>query len=265
MEIREFAHRILASPVIADKLRAVEGPVTDDNPGPAERVARPARPPELQFAGRKQAPLMPAPEAFRDPAKRAVAHHIMANHELQALEVMAWTLCAFPDAPTAFRRGMLDVMADEQRHTRMHVERLEELGLRFGDYPVNGYFWQKAQDFQSPLDYLAGLPLTFEACNLDHTLQFEEWFAAVGDKKGAGIMRAIHRDEIQHVAFGLHWLRELKAPQQDDWDAYREHLHWPLRPEKAKGKAFHRHPRREAGMSDEFIDRVEQSGLDERL
>ena len=33
---------------------------------------------------------MPKPGAFKDPNKRALAHHIMANHELQALEVMAW-------------------------------------------------------------------------------------------------------------------------------------------------------------------------------
>jgi hypothetical protein len=32
---------------------------------------------------------MPHPETFADPKRRAVAHHIMANHELQALEVMA--------------------------------------------------------------------------------------------------------------------------------------------------------------------------------
>ena len=31
--------------------------------------------------------------------KRGLAHHIMANHELLALEVMGFTLCAFPDAP----------------------------------------------------------------------------------------------------------------------------------------------------------------------
>ncbi len=148
--------------------------------------ATPTRPAKLQFAGRKEAPLMPSRQAFRDPAKRAVAHHIMANHELQALEVMAFTLCAFPEAPREFRSGMVRIMADEQRHTRMHIERSAELGLEFGGLPVNGYFWQKAQEFRSPLDYLAGLPLTFEACNLDHTLQFEEFFAEAGGQERGG-------------------------------------------------------------------------------
>jgi len=261
MEIHDFATGILTAETLDEKLQPISAPVTDDAPGAARRFDTPSRPENLRFAGRKEAPLMPAAEAFRDPHKKAVAHHIMANHELQALEVMAFTLCAFPDAPAEFRRGMVTVMADEQRHTRMHAERCRELGLSFGDLPVNGYFWLKAQEFRSPLDYLAGLPLTFEACNLDHTLQFEQWFLDAGDRKSAGIMRAIHRDEIEHVAFGLKWLRILKAEEQSDWDAYSSHLHWPLRPEKSKGKTFNRQPRQAAGMSDDFIDQVEQAGL----
>ncbi len=265
MEIRAFADTILTAAQLTAKLQPIGAPITDDSPGSPVRYVTPKRPEELRFAGRKEAPLMPAREAFRDPGKRAVAHHIMANHELQALEVMAFTLCAFPETPAEFRRGMIDIMADEQRHTRMHVDRCAELGLPFGTLPVNGYFWQKAQDFRSPLDYLAGLPLTFEACNLDHTLQFEEFFEAASDNKSAGIMRAIHRDEIEHVAFGLRWLRHFKADDQSEWDAYEAHLHWPLRPEKSKGRAFHRQPRLAAGMTADFIDRVEQAGTPEEV
>ena len=90
----------------------------------------------------------------------------MANHELQALEVMAWTVLAFPGAPTEFRQGMAAVMRDEQRHTRMHIERAERLGVSFGDLPVNCYIWKKALQFTSVLDYVAGLPLVFEGANL---------------------------------------------------------------------------------------------------
>ena len=181
----------------------------------------------------------------------------MANHELQALEVMAWVLVAFPDAPADFRRGMIDVMADEQRHTRLHVERAAALGLRFGELPVNSYIWQKAQQFDSVLDYVASLPLVFEGANLDHTLEFAEYFEQAGDEQSAAIMRAIHHDEIRHVAFGLEWLRNLKPPEQSDWEAFQSHLKWPLRAEKARGDIFQRAAHRAAGMSDEFIDRLE--------
>ncbi len=260
MELRDFADQVLLNSEISAKLIPIIEPVTDDNPGSAERIQVPARAEALKFCGRREAPPMPHPESFGDPAKRAIAHHIMANHELQALEVMAFVLRAFPDASPEFRRGLAGVMADEQRHTRMHILRAADLGLEFGAYKVNGYFWLKSQEFTSLLDYLAGLPLTFEGGNLDHTLEFEQWFEAAGDGKSAGIMRAIHRDEIEHVAFGWHWLRALKPADRTEWETYEAHLHWPLRPEKARGKTFHHEPRRAAGLSDEFIERLEGLG-----
>ena len=262
MEIREFAEQVLLVPDLDTKLRSVPDQLTDDAPGTAQRVMRPARPEQLQFAPRRTAPGMPAPGALRSPEKRAIAHHIMANHELQALEVMAWMLLAFPDAPPEFRQGMCIVMRDEQRHTRMHVERAAKLGIRFGELPVNSYIWGKAMEFQSVLDYLAGLPLVFEGRNLDHSLELEAAFLEVGDERSAAIMHRIHEDEIEHVRFGIEWLRRLKPQDVSDWEAFESHLHWPIRPCKARGDAFQRDARIQAGLSPEFIDAVE-AALDE--
>lgn len=263
MKLREFADRVLFSDSLEEKLRPAESPLSDDDPGPPLRVAAPARPANLRFAAPRTAPAMPAPEALADPAKRAIAHHIMANHELQALEVMALVLRAFPDAPRAFRLGLARIMADEQRHTRMHAERAAALGLEFGDLPVNCYIWNKALAFESVLDYLAGLPLVFENRNLDHTLEFEEHFRRAGDARSAAVARIIHRDEIAHVAFGLEWLRRLKPPELSDWEAWRRHLRWPLRPEKAVSVPFHPEPRRAAGMDEEFLARLETAAIEE--
>jgi uncharacterized ferritin-like protein (DUF455 family) len=191
-----------------------------------------------------------------------VAHHILANHELQALEVMAWTLLAFPQAPTGFRLGMAGIMADEQRHTRMHMERAARLGVRFGSLPVNCYIWKKAMSFTCVLDYLAGLPLVFEGANLDHTLELAEQFSQAGDERSAALMRVIHRDEIEHVRFGIDWLRRLKPDGLSDWDAFDRHLHWPLRPAKAKGEVFQRQARLQAGLTEEFVNRLEQQADD---
>jgi uncharacterized ferritin-like protein (DUF455 family) len=257
MELRQFAERILLSDRLDQKLARTARVWTDETPGAIWRPARPARPANLQFAARRTAPAMPKGAALKDPHKRAIAHHIMANHELQALEVMAWVLVAFPDAPAEFRLGMIDVMADEQRHTKLHAERAAALGVPFGTLPVNSYIWQKAQQFDSVLDYLAGLPLVFEGANLDHTLEFAEYFDAAGDARGAAILRAIHHDEIRHVAFGIEWLRRLKPPGLSDWEAFQSHLKWPLRAEKARGDVFQREARRAAGLTDEFIEHLE--------
>jgi uncharacterized ferritin-like protein (DUF455 family) len=256
MEIRNVAERILLADSLAAKLERIAATLSDHEPGLARRLTVPGRPANLGFAARRTAPAMPRPGALRDSKKRAIAHHILANHELQALEVMAFVLLAFPEAPAEFRRGLVGIMADEQRHTRLHIERAAELGLRFGELPVNSYIWAKSQQFESLLDYLAGLPLTFEGCNLDHTLELEESFQRADDERSAAIVRAIHRDEIGHVRFGIEWLRRLKPAEQSDWDAYVAHLHWPLRAEKAIGEVFHRDPRLRAGLTPEFIEHL---------
>jgi len=258
MNLRTFAERVLFSDSFDMKIQRSDEPLTDDDPGEAVRTERPTRPANLQFAARKKAPAMPKAESLKIPAKRAVAHHVMANHELQALEVMAMVLLAFPAAPAEFRLGMARIMTDEQRHTRMHAQRCEELGLTFGDLPVNSWIWRKAQEYQSTLEYVAGLPLVFEGANLDHTAEFEQYFRAAGDLRSAAIMRSIHRDEIRHVEFGLIWLRRFKPAAQSDWDAWTGALHWPIRPSTARGDMFQREARLQAGLAADFIDRLEE-------
>ncbi len=259
MEIRAFSEQILSSPKLEDKLRPPAGELTDAHPGPVWRPEFPARTSDLTMAAGRAAPAMPSPGALSEPIKRGRAHHIMANHELQAVEVMAWVLCAFPTAAGEFRRGLVHIIQDEQRHTRMHIERARSLGVEFGEFAVNGYIWKQTARYDRLEDYLAGLPLTFEGRNLDHTIEFERYFAGAGDPKSAAIMRAIHRDEIEHVRFGIEWLRRLIPAGQSDWDAYVNHLHWPLHPAKAVGDDFQRESRLAAGLTPEFLDRLQQS------
>ena len=264
MEVRAFAEQVLFSESLEEKLRPASGDFTDKLPGEAVDVREPARSDDLKFAPRRMAASMPKPGAFKDATRRATAHHILANHELQALEVMARVALLFPDAPTEFRIGLCKIMQDEQRHTRMHAERAAMLGVEFGSLPVNSYIWKKSLDFKSVLNYIATLPLVFEGCNLDHTLEFAAYFEAVGDDRSAALLRVIHRDEIEHVAFGMEWLRKLKPAGQSDWDAFCEHLEWPLRPVKAKGDTFQVEARRQAGLSDEFIEKLKLATEDDR-
>lgn len=256
MELRAFAEQVLLSNTLDEKLVRPNSSITDSAPGEPVRVETPQRPANLQFAPRRTAPAMPKGRAFDNTKKRAIAHHIMANHELQALEVMAMVLLAFPDAPTEFRTGLADVMFDEQRHTKLHANRAAELGISFGDLPVNSYIWTKATEYASVLEYIAGLPLVFEGANLDHTVEFEQYFLEHADTRGAAIMKAIHNDEIRHVGFGMHWLRKLKDPADSDFEAWQKALHWPIRPLHAKGDVFQRDARSAAGMPAEFIDQL---------
>ena len=106
------------------------------------------------------------------------------------------------------------------------------------------------------LEYIAGLPLVFEGANLDHTVEFEKYFLDHADVRGAAIMKAIHKDEVLHVQFGVAWLRRLKDPALSDFQAWQQALHWPIRPAHARGEVFLQESRREAGMDADFIDQL---------
>ena len=260
MTLRDLAARVLLSPDAAVKLRPVTGDLPDAQPGPAVRVSEPARAAALRFRYKKNGPALPRGDALRDRGRRGVAHHILANHELQAAEVMASVLLAFPRAPADFRRELGVILRDELRHARMHLARAAACGTRFGDHTVNGHVWRSAARFRSELDYLCVLPLVFEARNLDESLELAAMFEAAGDAKGAGVLRRIHDDEIGHVAFGLRWLERLSrnagGGDADAFDLWASRLEAPNRVERSVGRAFLEPPRVAAGMDAAFLAKL---------
>lgn len=261
MEIREFAESILFARSLDAKL-ADPGDLTDADPGPPRTAPdEPGRPAELRFKPRESsADASQGPDAVfpgtrhldRGDARGRVLHYF-ANHELLAVELMALALVRFPDAPPAFRRGLLKTLRDEQEHTRWYVQRMRECGVAFGELPVSGHLWRLLARMESPLDYVSGLPLTFEQANLDFSREYGRAFAAAGDAETAALLDRIHRDEIVHVGFGLKWFRRWKDPALGDWEAFEKQLRFPLSPSRAKGRTLNLDGRRAAGLDDAFI------------
>lgn len=258
MELRDFAEQVLFATTLADKLACPEV-ITDERPGPALATpTMPGRPAELSFkaqgAGKGE---FPGTHQLENPTERGRLLHFFANHELLATELMALVLLKFPDAPTAFRRGVLQTLRDEQEHTRLYVERMRACGLAFGDLPVSGFFWRAVSGMASPMDYVAGLSLTFEQANLDFSRHFSQGFATVGDAESAALLERIYRDEIGHVAYGLKWFRRWKNPTETDWDAFCRQLKFPLTPRRAKGFSVNFAGRQAAGLEPDFIAQLE--------
>ena len=255
MELRELAERVLFATTLEEKLQC-PAVVTDERPGPPlVAPAMPGRPAELSFklegTGEKSA--FPGLRQLDDTRERGRLLHFFANHELLATELMALVLLRFPDAPAAFRRGVLQTLRDEQEHTRWYLARMRACGTAFGELPVSGYFWRAVSGMSSPLDYVAGLSLTFEQANLDFAQHFARGFATVGDAETAQLLEQIYRDEIAHVAYGLKWFRRWKQPGQSDWAAFCTQLKFPLSPQRAKGVSLNVASRRAAGLDAEFI------------
>ena len=254
MELREFAERVLFATTLEEKLQCPEL-IVDEHPGPPlETPPAPGRPPELRFKpqGTGQADF-PGMHRLHQERERGRLLHFFANHELLATELMALVLLRFPEAPAAFRRGVLQTLKDEQVHTRLYLERMRACGTHFGELPVSGYFWRCVSGMENPMDYVAGLCLTFEQANLDFCRHFARGFEQVGDADTASLLTRIYRDEIGHVAYGLKWFRRWKNPQETDWEAFCRQLKFPLSPQRAKGFTLNIEGRRAAGLDADFI------------
>ncbi len=254
MELRHFAEQVLFATTLEEKLRC-PALITDEQPGsPLAAPDGPGRPPELRFkppgAGKAE---FPGTHRLEDERERGRLLHFFANHELLATELMALALLRFPDAPAAFRRGVLATLQDEQVHTRLYLRRMKECGIAFGELPVSGYFWRSVSPMASPMDYVASLSLTFEQANLDFCRHFARDFQAVGDDQTARLLERIYRDEIGHVATGLKWFRRWKNPDESDWAAFCRQLKFPLSPQRAKGVTLNVEGRRDAGLDAAFI------------
>jgi uncharacterized ferritin-like protein (DUF455 family) len=257
MELREFALRVLFSRTLDEKLETPLA-LTDENPGPPIAAPEvPERPSELRFkpqhSGKSN---LPRAHCLDQTGERGRLLHFFANHELLATELMALVILRFPEAPLAFRRAVQQTLKDEQEHTRWYLRRMQECGVTFGEQPVSGYFWRAISGMESPLDYVAGLSLTFEQANLDFTRSFARAFAQAGDAESARLLERIYHDEIGHVACGLKWFRKWKAPNQSDWDAYCDTLKFPLSAQRAKGPEFNVEGRLAAGLEQQFVDEL---------
>ena len=255
MELRKWALRILSADTLSEKLFSPDI-LTDLHPGSPLLFKEPVRPVGMQFQRRSKNEKLPPFHEHHNTDKRAICLHRFAGHELLAVEIMAQALLAFPDAPKHFRRGVANTLKEEQEHVRLYMERLQALGLKFGDEPLYRHFWSCVPHLTDPLRYVSTMSLTFEMANLDFAPMYGKSFARVGDTASAALMDRILEDEISHVSFGLNWLKKLKKPEASDWETWTENLPPQMTPKRATGFVLHEAPRQRAGVSDEWIQNL---------
>ena len=255
MELREWAVRILTADTLEEKLLCPEI-LTDKDPGSPLIFDEPTRPPHMGFNKRRKEEKLPPFQNHGSAENRAVCLHRFAGHELLAVEIMAQALAAFPNAPKSFRRGVAHTLKEEQGHVRLYMERMEELGCRFGDLPLYRHFWNHVPYLiASPICYISTMSLTFEMANLDFAPLYRKSFKHFGDPKSAALMEQILHDEIHHVSFGWRWLNQFKGTLAP-WDAWTSSLNPRLNPSRAKGFVLHPEPRRKAGIPEDWIEKL---------
>ena len=210
----------------------------------------------------ERAERIPRPAALREVSARVKLLHVFLHHEIQAAELSAWAVLRFPGTPEPFRRGLLRIQNDEARHAGMYLKRIEELGGSYGDHAVRDWFWERARSVRAPEEYVALMGLGFEGANLEHAERFEGQLRAVGDAASADLVGQVGREEVAHVRFAAHWFCVLTGAEPGagpEFDAWAKALPAPLTPSVLRGIPLARERRARAGLSDEFLDRLERT------
>jgi uncharacterized ferritin-like protein (DUF455 family) len=258
MEITEWATRILSADTLEEKLFRPPR-LTDNQPGPAIFWHTPTRPVGMEFKRHTKEERLPSLHEHGSKDKRAICLHRFAGHELLAVEIMAYALLAFPDAPNYFRKGLTNTLQEEQEHVRLYIKRLAELGVQFGDLPLYKHFWSHTPYLQTPIKYISVMSLTFEMANLDFAPMYRNSFAKYGDTESACLMQKILEDEISHVSFGYQWLKKFKALEESEWQAWRSNVPELLPLKRARGFVLQEEPRRKALIPDTWIESLHQT------
>lgn len=258
METREWAKLVLSTDRLSEKLFCPAA-LTDLNPGPALIISEPGRPVHMKFQRRTREEKLPPFQELGNKDKRAVCLHRFAGHELLAIEIMAYALLAFPEAPKNLRKAIVHTLKEEQGHVQLYMQRLSELGLNFGDLPLYKHFWAHVPYLTSPIEYISVMNLTLEMANLDFAPIYGQYFEKYDDPKSAELMNQILVDEIRHVSVGYKWLCKLKDPKINSWNAFVQGQSPLLSPKRAKGFQMFEEHRRKAGIPEEWIEKIKNS------
>jgi len=185
--------------------------------------------------------------------------HDLASIELQAMELGLRTLAEFPEAPQEFREELMAVTVSEGTHLRLCLEGIQDLGFKWGDWPVHCALWDAVSSEDSLLDRILIVHRYLEGSGLDAGSYLIQRLDGVDDGKlTKKIVGQINFEEIGHVDFGSQWYRKICKLEgieaADDFPRRMESLRrvLPKRMEK-----INRDLRRKAGFTEEEINYCE--------
>jgi uncharacterized ferritin-like protein (DUF455 family) len=217
---------------------------------PARRLTSPGRPPELRIVSKAA-----KTRGLRSEHGRARALHTFLHHELQAAELMAWAVLAYPEAPPELRAGLVRIALDEIRHMHLYAKEIARLGHAVGDFTVRDWFWARIPSCVDVASFLAAMGLGFESANLEHTASYAARFREAGDEQGARVQEIIGLEEIAHVRFGARWFIALRGDLA--FESWKAALPPPLSPLLMRGRPLQREARRRAGQPEAFLDELD--------
>jgi len=172
---------------------------------------------------------LPARKEFDTIEGLATLVHAIAHIEYSAIDLALDAVYRFPELPLEYKVDWLVVAEDEVRHYKMLHALLEELGYKYGDFPVHcGLFDAAVHTVGSALDRMAIVPRYYEAGGLDVNPQIIKKLD--NRRKNPIVAKLIDAlyvildEEIDHVYKGDKWFKYLCEREGLDESIYFEIL-----------------------------------------
>lgn len=232
-------------------LRSDKSVQTSDDTAP-DNPSRPQRP-KLVAPGDVPRRRLGSPEG------RGALLHAVAHIELNAIDLAADMIARFAQHPyilgnqqSAFIDGWSRVCAEEAKHFNLLHNRLENLGMAYGDHPAHNGLWEAAHNTRNDIAArLAIAPMVLEARGLDVTPGMIKKLTAVGDLESVAILQVIYDEEIGHVKIGARWFQTVsekmnKEPKQHFHDMVNTYFAGKLKP------PFNVQARTLAGLTEDY-------------
>lgn len=255
MELSQWAEIILSSERLEDKLFVPES-ITDNEKRAPLFWQEPSRSADIALHKRESSEKLPSFEHHGQQDNRAACLHRFAGHELLAVELLAFAVLAYPEAPKQFRRSLIFHIQEEQEHVRLYQKRLLAMGVQLGDDKWFRHFWAHTPYLKTPSQFLSLFNLTLEQANLDFAPMYGQSFARHGDKGSAALMQQILEDEVGHVRLGWHWLKKLNPNSDNYLETWQSLLPPTMNSRRARGFLVHSEPRKRAGIPQDWIEHL---------
>ncbi len=152
--------------------------------------------------------------SFREGQGRLL--HDLANIELQAMELCYRTWSEYPEAPEEFQQELLGLLASEASHLELCLSGLNDLGFKWGDWPIHAALWLSVSSEDDLIDRVLIVHRYLEGNGLDAGDTLLRRLTGVAKSPVHSIVTQINTEELDHVQFGSRWYANLCKLQKLD-------------------------------------------------
>ncbi len=117
--------------------------------------------------------------------------------EKQAIFAFGWAAETFQDVPQALRDDWTRLVPEEEKHYRLIVERMAELGFRLTERPVSTRLWDSLKECETGQEFCQRIAGAEERGRQAGLLMIKH--LAESDPATAAVFDEIVTDEVAHV------------------------------------------------------------------